>query len=72
MKEHMPMCPICGEHAKVRAENKVFPFCSSRCKAVDLGKWLDEEYRIPVDDASPEDALSSAEATSPSKRDMRN
>jgi hypothetical protein len=23
-----------------------FPFCSPRCKAIDLGKWLNEEYRI--------------------------
>lgn len=23
-----------------------FPFCSDRCKLIDLGSWLDEEYRI--------------------------
>ncbi len=30
-----------------RARNRAFPFCSDRCKLVDLGKWLGEEYRIP-------------------------
>ncbi len=43
------MCPICGAKAKPRTENKTAPFCSARCKAVDLGKWLDEDYRVPVD-----------------------
>ena len=44
----MPKCPICEVPAKPRAENAAFPFCSPRCKAIDLGKWLDEEYRIPT------------------------
>jgi uncharacterized protein len=30
-----------------RAENRAFPFCSDRCRLVDLAKWLGEEYRIP-------------------------
>ncbi len=30
-----------------RARNPAFPFCSPRCKQVDLGKWLGEEYRVP-------------------------
>lgn len=29
-----------------RTENAAFPFCSSRCQLVDLGKWLDGDYRI--------------------------
>lgn len=33
------------------------PFCSSRCKTIDLGRWLDESYRIstPVADPVPGD-----------------
>ncbi len=42
-------CPICQKAVKPRVENESFPFCSSRCKTVDLGKWLNEEYRIPVE-----------------------
>ena len=30
-----------------RAVNPDFPFCSHRCRMIDLGKWLGEEYRIP-------------------------
>jgi len=39
-------CPTCrGPSAK--DGNKLFPFCSERCHLVDLGRWLDEAYRIP-------------------------
>jgi endogenous inhibitor of DNA gyrase (YacG/DUF329 family) len=35
-----------------------FPFCSERCKLIDLGAWLDAEYRIPArPDEESEDAL---------------
>ena len=44
----MAKCPVCGKPAAARAVNKAFPFCSERCKLVDLGKWLGEEYRIPA------------------------
>ena len=40
-------CPICGKPVAPRDENPSFPFCSSRCKLLDLGKWLGEEYRVP-------------------------
>jgi uncharacterized protein len=42
-----PDCPICQKPAAPRAENPSFPFCSRRCRAVDLGRWLGEEYRMP-------------------------
>jgi len=44
-------CPICRKGAALPAENRWFPFCSDRCKALDLSKWINEEYRIPGDDA---------------------
>lgn len=40
-------CPICQKPVAPRTENRAFPFCSPRCRAVDLGKWLGEEYRVP-------------------------
>jgi len=40
-------CPYCGEPARVDAENSYRPFCSRRCKLIDLGDWLDESNRIP-------------------------
>jgi hypothetical protein len=39
-------CPICGKPAGI--EHK--PFCSRRCADVDLGRWLNEEYRVPTNE----------------------
>ena len=41
-------CPTCGKpvNYRLRRDNPSFPFCSDRCKLIDLGKWLDEEHRI--------------------------
>ena len=39
-------CPRCGSEFD-RTSSPYVPFCSRRCKLIDLGKWLDEEYRIP-------------------------
>ena len=36
-------CPICGKPA----DPKLKPFCSTRCRQVDLNRWLSESYRIP-------------------------
>ena len=41
-------CPICKGEAAPRAENAASPFCSERCRYVDLGNWLDENYRVPT------------------------
>lgn len=40
-------CPVCKKAVKPLAENRGFPFCSMRCRQVDLGRWLGEEYRVP-------------------------
>jgi uncharacterized protein len=42
-------CPRCG--ARVAADEREplpagFPFCSERCRLLDLGKWFDEEFRV--------------------------
>ena len=43
-----PACPTCGRPAfRGTARPDPFPFCSARCQLVDLGRWLDEEFRIP-------------------------
>ena len=38
---------MCGKAVAPRSANRSYPFCSDRCRLVDLGKWLGEEYRIP-------------------------
>lgn len=42
-------CPICGSAVKWLAENRWKPFCSERCKLIDLGQWATEKYRVPVE-----------------------
>jgi len=44
-------CPICGK-ASVEASR---PFCSERCRTVDLNRWLSGSYAIPVRDGDDED-----------------
>ncbi len=39
-------CPHCGKPA-VWEDNPFRPFCSERCRLIDLGKWASEKYRIP-------------------------
>jgi len=40
-------CASCGRPVAPRPGNPAFPFCSGRCRLVDLAKWLGEAYRIP-------------------------
>ena len=48
-----PACPTCNKPVRrdptLAAEGRAdpYPFCSFRCQMVDLGRWIDEEYRIP-------------------------
>ncbi len=44
----MVRCPQCGGESLWSAENKYRPFCSERCKLIDLGAWASEAYRVPV------------------------
>lgn len=37
-------CPICNK--EVQLSDPFMPFCSDRCRLIDLGKWASEEYRI--------------------------
>jgi uncharacterized protein len=40
-------CPHCGKK-KESVGNAFRPFCSERCKLLDLGNWIDGKYKIPV------------------------
>ena len=42
----MPRCPICSATVKLTALTTP-PFCSERCRVIDLGRWLDEAYAVP-------------------------
>ena len=61
-KSRMVRCPQCGGESLWSAENKYRPFCSERCKLIDLGAWAAESYRVPVQESSdPLSESSSAE-----------
>jgi endogenous inhibitor of DNA gyrase (YacG/DUF329 family) len=42
----MKQCPTCNKQVQWQ-DNPFRPFCSERCKLLDLGKWVSEEYRVP-------------------------
>ncbi|SFD24679.1 hypothetical protein SAMN05660831_01248 [Thiohalospira halophila DSM 15071] len=46
-------CPTCRKPVVYSTENPWRPFCSERCRLVDLGAWADEEHRIAGEPAPP-------------------
>lgn len=46
-----PLCPICRKPAAQGHE----PFCSPRCREIDLARWFGETYRLPTADRPGED-----------------
>jgi endogenous inhibitor of DNA gyrase (YacG/DUF329 family) len=42
----MPQCPVCDAPVDLQTTPTV-PFCSDRCRLIDLGRWLDESYGVP-------------------------
>lgn len=48
-------CPRCGAPVEWVPENRFRPFCSERCKLIDLGAWATESYRVPVEPADDDE-----------------
>jgi endogenous inhibitor of DNA gyrase (YacG/DUF329 family) len=51
-------CPICKKLVNEPPAGQPlgpFPFCSDRCKMIDLGRWLDGKYQVPIAIAEDED-----------------
>jgi|TARA_R110002049_G_scaffold119091_6_gene273223 endogenous inhibitor of DNA gyrase (YacG/DUF329 family) len=42
-------CPSCSKAVAWIESSSYRPFCSDRCKQIDLGAWADESYAIPVE-----------------------
>lgn len=47
-------CPTCGKRVEWSDASPWRPFCSERCRMIDLGAWANEDYRIPGEPA-PDD-----------------
>ncbi|MBT5231430.1 MAG: DNA gyrase inhibitor YacG [Methylococcales bacterium] len=46
-------CPTCSESVTWSADAKWKPFCSERCKLIDLGEWFSEGYKVPSQEMAP-------------------
>jgi hypothetical protein len=53
-KARVVTCPQCGGESLYAPENRWRPFCSERCKNLDLGAWASESFRMP-DETPPDD-----------------
>lgn len=58
-------CPGCGKPAAFSPENPWRPFCSERCRSLDLGAWASEAYRIPLREPGPDDPAAESEGEPP-------
>lgn len=41
-------CPQCGKSSEYSPRNQYRPFCSERCRLVDLGEWAEGRYTVPL------------------------
>lgn len=48
-------CPTCKKPVEWDTSNRYRPFCSERCQLIDLGAWANEDYRVPAENAHPDD-----------------
>ena len=48
-------CPTCHALVQWQPENEYRPFCSERCKLIDLGAWADEQHALPALPETPEE-----------------
>ena len=53
-KPRQVRCPACAGTSVYSPSNPYRPFCSARCKGVDLGAWASEEFKLP-DDTPPDE-----------------
>jgi endogenous inhibitor of DNA gyrase (YacG/DUF329 family) len=50
-------CPTCAKPVAWRPENRYKPFCSERCRLIDLGEWANESYRVAAESEPLSDSL---------------
>ncbi|HSC24181.1 MAG TPA: DNA gyrase inhibitor YacG [Casimicrobiaceae bacterium] len=66
MPPRVVKCPQCNADVPWTPESKWRPFCSERCKTIDLGAWASERYRIETPEAPD-----NADGPSDARRDER-
>jgi uncharacterized protein len=55
-------CPNCRRPTTYQ-DNPYRPFCSERCKLIDFGAWVNEEYAVPAEEPAP--SMEEGEGTAP-------
>lgn len=65
-KARRSRCPICQKPSV--AEHR--PFCSARCKTIDLGRWLGGGYRVPTEEEPEEGDLEALLRQGPEEEDQ--
>ena len=74
MERPCPICrkPLASPAERSEAQMKAFPLCSARCRAIDLGRWLSESYRIAGEPVEREQSvLGELDDTDENARDDR-
>ena len=67
-------CPSCQKAvSREKGEKRPisWPFCSKRCKMIDLGKWVNEEYKIPIRQAPSEEEITELENALKAKNSLK-
>ena len=54
-RQRVVSCPQCGVPVPWTRESRYRPFCSERCKMIDLGAWASEKYRVPAAERNNDD-----------------
>jgi len=57
IEEKTVACPTCGGDSVYALANAARPFCSPRCRDMDLGAWASESFRMPADMPSGDETL---------------
>jgi endogenous inhibitor of DNA gyrase (YacG/DUF329 family) len=58
-------CPTCQKPVEWNADARWRPFCSERCRLIDLGAWMSEQHAIPGEEAQPDEAGAIAQPDDP-------
>ncbi|MGM0576624.1 MAG: DNA gyrase inhibitor YacG [Myxococcota bacterium] len=64
-------CSVCSEELPPRSDNRYHPFCSKRCKLVDLGRWLGGDYVIAGRSRGPDGPMGDFETLLDEGHDRR-
>nr|WP_302622050.1 DNA gyrase inhibitor YacG [Marinomonas spartinae] len=63
----MIACPTCQKKTEWSTDNVDRPFCSAKCKLIDLGEWASESYAIPQQTSDEEEIFSGTLESDPNK-----